>query len=274
MSYSNTWIEICSSRAKGLAVGVFATLGCGGLEELDTDAAATIPSPVQRAFEESCGTAGCHDAKSVAGGLSLAEGDSAAILDMVAEGYPMVERGNVQGSYLARKMLDSEGIEGDVMPARAPMPEDDVNLALILGWIAGAEVGGDSEDDTGSESGDGAQGDCFAPTPLPDSVNYAAHVHPIFEAKCSGSFCHIDMATASLELTDVGSDQDLIGIPSSLGTGAPLVEAGNPDGSYLWHRLVGTGASLGGVAARMPIGGAPSLCEDEMAVIYEWISGL
>jgi hypothetical protein len=231
---------------------------CPGLEKIEQDGDESIPPAVQQALDESCGTPGCHAASGAAAGLVLTAPESAAILDSTAQGYPLVEFGDIEGSYLAIKILDLEGISGSPMPSRAPRPEDETNLPLIIGWIAGLDVG--SEDTEGP--------DCVLPAADPVTVGYTDHVWPIFEAKCGGGACHVDSDQGDLQLSEDNFETALIDAVST--SDYPQVVAGDPDGSYLWHRLLGTGDLVpNGKSSVMPIGDV--LCGEELALIYRWI---
>jgi len=48
------------------------------------------------------------------------------------------------------------------------------------------------------------------------------------------------------------------------------IEPWDLNNSYLWHKLSGTQASVGGLGAQMPFGGPP-LSAQEMSTIELWI---
>ena len=147
----------------GLALGAS---GCNELQKIDDggSSAAGIPDEVQRVFDERCNTAGCHDAAR-AGGLELTADAAPEIIGggSVQSSLPLVDLGNVQGSYLAIKLLpDSELLQGAPMPLGASLDDAAVAIdsAIILGWIAGASLpgGGDGADTEGAETtGDGME---------------------------------------------------------------------------------------------------------------------
>lgn len=123
--------------------------GCAQLEKLDGDSGseATVPTEVQRAFNESCAIPGCHDSASRQGGLDLSAAGSAGIIggQSSQSTLPLVELGNVPGSYLALKMLPNPP-SGVQMPVGQPPGVDNpTNVAIILGWIAGASLPGGGE---------------------------------------------------------------------------------------------------------------------------------
>jgi hypothetical protein len=144
-----------------VAVGLL-PMACTELEKLDTGTSgAGIPTDVQRAFDDSCNIAGCHDGAARAGGLDLSATAAPGIIDgdAILSELPLVELGNVQGSFLALKLLPNP-------PAGAQMPsgiEPGLDNAIILGWIAGATLPGGGE---GGSTTDGGQD--TAATTMPD----------------------------------------------------------------------------------------------------------
>ncbi len=246
-------------------------LACG-LEEVGGDedgGEALIPAPVQRAFDQSCATsAGCHATGSSL--VVLSAPDSAAILETSSSsGGPFVTLGDVENSYLAQKILGGPGIVGGVMPPSPQSPNDDVNLAIIVGWIAGVPIedeGGGDGDAPGDGDGDGDTL-CFAEAPIPASPSFAADVWPTFEARCATAACH--QVLAPLMPDADGAYANLIDMPAAAAM-ADYVTPGDPDASYLWHKLAATQSSVaGGGGSPMPIGG--ELCAAELQTIYAWI---
>jgi hypothetical protein len=119
----------------------------------------------------------------------------------------------------------------------------------------------------------------------PGGPSYAATVEPIFEKKCALS-CHAPGKFGGPGMEAVGSALDLskgAGYMSlkgmSLQATIPLVGA-NAEGSYLWHKLDGTQATVtlkpdskakppSGIG--MPLGA--KLPADELAIVKAWIDG-
>ncbi|GAB4289847.1 MAG: hypothetical protein Kow0090_02740 [Myxococcota bacterium] len=108
---------------------------------------------------------------------------------------------------------------------------------------------GNDDDDDDDDSGDGA-------------VSFATDVMPLFQIKCAK--CHIATDFGGLKI----AYENLVNVPS---TQSPLdrVEPGDTAASYLWHKLNGTQAEVGGSGVKMPKGG--SLTADELQLIKEWI---
>ncbi len=138
---------------------------CNELEKIDDEggSGAGIPDEVQRAFDAQCNVPGCHDSGASAGGLDLSATAAPGIIggESTQSSLPLVELGNVQGSYLAIKMLET--VPDGVLRSGAPMPLggdlESVDNAIILGWIAGASLpgggeGGETDGGTTTDSGE------------------------------------------------------------------------------------------------------------------------
>ncbi|HGG56854.1 MAG TPA: hypothetical protein ENK31_03550, partial [Nannocystis exedens] len=120
--------------------------GCGELAALDDsggDGGSSIPLEVEDAFVESCALSGCHDSASRQGGLSLDAADLGSLVGKASNGsdLPLVEIGNVHGSYLAIKMLPDDVLSANALVrtgSRMPTTNDfqNPNNATILAWIA------------------------------------------------------------------------------------------------------------------------------------------
>lgn len=249
-------------------------LGCGLEEITDEGGEDKVPAAVQAALDETCATAGCH----INGGalVNLGPGASEALLTtMASTGDPYVVIGDLEASYIARKMLGKD-IQGGPMPLSVQSPNDPVNVAIILGWIAGAEFtdeGGDGDtEDTGDGDGDTTTGDgdgdpiCYAEKPVPAMPSFEADVWPTLEARCTVG-CHMNMATIPHMPDSAGAFANLVGVASSAGMN--YVTADAPDESYMWHKLSATHVIAGGFGGPMPQVG--EMCTVEMQTIYAWI---
>lgn len=74
---------------------------------------------------------------------------------------------------------------------------------------------------------------------------------------------------AGLDLTGAGAYDRLVNVSSRTKPGAVLVRPGNPDDSYLVHKLEGRSDIVG---QRMPRGTGPFLTDGQMTVIRRWIA--
>lgn len=146
---------------------VISTLGLGACVTTPADEdllPAEIPTNVQRAFDESCVRAECHDPTSQAGGLSLDADSSLAIVEGPSSQseLPLVHVGSLGGSYMAIKLLPEAQLPEGAVRYEEPMPlsgyqEGDVdNVNVILTWIAGhGPSGGDDAAGTEGMATDG-----------------------------------------------------------------------------------------------------------------------
>lgn len=185
------------------ALFVLTSAGCEQVKKLDEDPQAGLPCEVQRVFTESCALAGCHDGTQKP---DLTAGAAATSIESQADqaAFPYVDLGNPAGSYMASKLVATVP-EGwiprsmDIMPpATVPLPESD--RALLVGWIAGAELeacAGSGGDD-GTEPTDGGSSGSSTGAPVAISCSIA------------------DVVTAGEEAIDAG---DAAGqIPTEIGT--------------------------------------------------------
>lgn len=223
-----------------------------------------LPFDVQRAFDASCAVSGCHAGSVPAGGLSLEAGQSQNAIGGSSSNssLPLIELGNIEGSYLALKMLPPELrpasaglVSGDQMPVGGG---DAIANAIIMAWLAGGDV-------TGAWEG------CLGPSEPLELVEFAPHVFPILEGSCIFGGCHDAGSPTMLALSPgdpEGARTSLVDVMSS--AGIPYVDPGDPKLSYLWRKLSGTHLELEeGAGTAMPVGEA--LCIDDILLINRWI---
>lgn len=231
-----------------LALGLMgATSGCL-VEETDEPEEGVIPPRVQLAFDVNCALSGCHDTSTAKAGLSLVDGESGAIIggSSSQSELPLVELGNVDGSYLALKVLGDPSIVMDEMPQGGGGVPDD--LAVIVAWIAGAEF---------PESGDG-DGD--------GDITFDGDVYPILMASCS---CHLsDAGVAGLSLAADSAYMNLFEVADK--SALPYVTPMEVGESYLWYKITGTQAGVG-EGGLMPPGSMSSLSPEQLGLIRDWI---
>jgi hypothetical protein len=83
--------------------------------------------------------------------------------------------------------------------------------------------------------------------------------------------CHTDQGrtpSGGLVLLEGRSYQAIVGVASRFKAGATLVVPGDPDNSYIIHKLEGAADILG---SRMPRGTGPFLTAGQMQIIRRWI---
>jgi hypothetical protein len=264
------------ARTTILLAGLAPLFGCGLEEVAEGGETDEIPPAVQAALDESCATSSsCHGAGSNLPVFSAPE--SSSILTSGGAGGPLVTIGDLENSYIAQKILDESPVSGVQMPPSQQSPNDSVNLAIIIGWIAGVpveggETGGDGDGDgdmTGDGDGDG-DGDtmCFIELPLPAAPSFATDIWPILQNRCGTMGCHANLSNPLMP-DEATAYTNLIGMPANTAM-ANYVEPDDPDTSYLWHKVAGTQLTVpGGAGSTMPFGG--ELCSLELQAIYAWI---
>lgn len=187
------------------------------------------------------------------------------------------------------------GLESDVAPALVSSPTDDglelfvvgmdgrlVHSRLINGvwgqpWALGAVAGQPAAAAASFDGGlellmAGTDGSLwhnrFRPN-SPDLVSLSNQVQQIFDAHCIQ--CH--------DAGDPQEGQDLeqdsayssdVQIPSHEAPALYRIEPGNPGRSYLYHKITGTQAAVGGSGDQMPKGG--KLSNAEIQTIHDWIA--
>jgi len=280
---------------RSLCLGALLTcLGCE-LEVVDPPGGGDVPVRVRQAFEDSCAGSQCHgEGSSPAAGLVLVGDDLAQTLTRASRqvpSLPLVEVGNVAGSYLALKMLPDDALalygverEENRMPdVSNPTPEDLDNVAIILAWIAGAELPE------------------ITPIEIPEEPSFAVDVWPIIDDSCA---CHTREnplgANNELVLLEDVAYANLLDQPSFVLENLPLdpaagldpaawqmnlVTPGSLAESYLWWKVRGypndipgfpafpedfeAGTEEGDLPQRMPKSG--ELAEDQLQLIEQWI---
>lgn len=103
-----------------------------------------------------------------------------------------------------------------------------------------------------------------------NDVSFAADIVPLLKSRCV--MCHLPGAEqAGLALHPKGGYANLIDVKS---TQSPLVRVspGKPDDSYLYRKLTGTQAQVGGSGERMPFGDS-TLTAQEIERVRRWIEG-
>ena len=104
----------------------------------------------------------------------------------------------------------------------------------------GDESGGDESG--GDESGGDESGD--------DGVSFTGDVFPIFETGCG---CHVASSPAGLAMPDAATAYaNLVDVKATQAADLNLVTAGDPEQSYLWHKLSDTQGSVSGSGGIMP----------------------
>jgi hypothetical protein len=116
-------------------------------------------------------------------------------------------------------------------------------------------------DGTGLDNGD--NGDT--------AISFARDIQPIFTVSCALSGCHAGGSpSAGMNLSDGQAYQNIVNVPSVGLASMNRVTPGEPDNSYLIHKIQGTQASVGGGGSRMPLIGC-CLAQSQIDTIRAWV---
>ena len=110
----------------------------------------------------------------------------------------------------------------------------------------------------------------FALNAIANDASFKTDIVPLLKSRCV--MCHLPGAEqAGLALHPKGGYANLVDVKS---TQSPLrrVAPGKPDDSYLYRKITGTHAQVGGSGERMPFGES-SLTADEVERVRRWIEG-
>jgi len=156
-----------------------------------------------------------------------------------------------------------------------PTTGDDTTGDDTTGSVTTVTTGDDTtgDDTTGDDStgGDDTTGDDTTggdtSTGEPAGLSWALDIHPIAVANSCG--CHAE-GIGGLKMTNaMDSYAILVGVQSHQ-SGLKRVEPGDPEASYLLHKLRGTQDKVGGKGLNMPAGG-DSLPDATLDLVAQWI---
>ena len=105
---------------------------------------------------------------------------------------------------------------------------------------------------------------------LTAGISHAEIVQPIWDRNCTDG-CHPGNESM-LSLRTEFAWQSLVNIPAIETPLMDRVEPGEPDHSYLIHKIEDTHLEVGGMGFAMP-SATERLTDDELAAIREWIEG-
>jgi hypothetical protein len=130
-------------------------------------------------------------------------------------------------------------------------------------------------DRSGGGSGDGTADSAATWTPvdtgsddLGDPLHYIVDIEPLLTPTCNDG-CHPGADSMASFVLGEGYG-DLVDVPAVELPTMDRVEAGNPDRSYLMHKLDGTHIPVGGMGPSMPPDGA-LLSEADRDTVRRWI---
>ncbi|MHC4235925.1 MAG: hypothetical protein ACYSUQ_12480 [Planctomycetota bacterium] len=133
-------------------------------------------------------------------------------------------------------------------------------LSLLIGWvvIAATACAGD-----GTGLDDDNNGDA--------EISFADDVQPIFTISCALSGCHAGASpSVGMNLSAGQALQNIVNVASVELASMDRITPGEPDNSYLIHKIQGTQGSVGGVGGRMPLVGC-CLSQAQIDTIRAWV---
>lgn len=126
-----------------------------------------------------------------------------------------------------------------------------------------------SGDESGSSGGSSESG--TDETGAVEAVDYKTDIQKIWDASCVQG-CHNAAGSAQANGPYLEADKSYAMIVGKMSPTVPalnLVEPGDLDGSYLWHKVNGTFEDVGGTGLVMPFGAM--LAPEDLARIKKWI---
>jgi hypothetical protein len=189
----------------------------------------------------------------------------------------LITRGSPETSYLAARMrgyMEHDEVPGSRMPlANAPfnLPEMIAFFCFIEGLPMDGEVQLASKIDyEGCSYADPATHEALSLSGV--GTGWLDRIRPLLESNCGG--CHSQQrAEADLILVGEESYDNIISKPAAGDPeGRPYIEPGNPEGSYLYLKLIGDETIDGDPMPLDPLTGTRTLTGDELAAIEGWIT--
>lgn len=104
------------------------------------------------------------------------------------------------------------------------------------------------------------------------AATYAGITNGLMVPRCATGACHGGAAPVAFPSCDADRWYGaMVEVESQQAPGMKLIAPGDPEQSYLVHKLRGTHGLVGGGGARMPIADA-ALDDDEQAAVEAWIA--
>jgi hypothetical protein len=121
-------------------------------------------------------------------------------------------------------------------------------------------------------------GGCFSERPTGPSggaVSFTNDIQPILAGGCAFSGCHgttnANPAAKPMVLTTGQAYDNIVNVFAAQLTTMRRITPGQPDNSYLIHKLQGTHLGVGGFGNRMPAG-QPALSQTTINLIRTWVA--
>lgn len=186
---------------------------------------------------------------------------------------PMINPGNPEESYLIARVrgeMLGERVPGSRMPL-ANQPLDISEMLALFCYIEGIPTDGNVD----LASAVDYKNCSYSEDPgslnlLGEGVTWSSRVSKILEANCGG--CHSSVnPDAGLDLLSESAYERLLE-PSTQKPELNLVEPGDYENSYLWHKIAGDPDIVGLPMPYNPLTGEGSLTQAELGDIQTWIA--
>lgn len=106
-------------------------------------------------------------------------------------------------------------------------------------------------------------------------ISFSAQIQPIFTSSCALSGCHgsgnIQPPEKPMNLSAGQAYSNTVNVSSAQLGSMDRIEPGQPDRSYLVHKIQGTHLTVGGSGVRMPATGN-FLSQSQIDLIRNWIA--
>jgi hypothetical protein len=130
-----------------------------------------------------------------------------------------------------------------------------------------SDVPGDGTPGVDTEDAEGSDATAVDIDTSPPRPTLADVHREVFAVACVQ--CHIDRVSGGLSLRDDDALLDRLLAPSVQLTTMARIDPQNPDGSYLWLKLIGDHEAAGGSGQRMPLSGA--IDGNSLDLVERWI---
>jgi hypothetical protein len=148
----------------------------------------------------------------------------------------------------------------------------------LLGDDDSADDDDTGDDDTGDDDDSTIEPCDVSWVPIAqEDVSFSASIEPVLVLNCGP--CHTLQGVGEQHFSIGGSWEELVGVANSLGYGdfMPRVTPGEPENSYLLHKLVNCppgDPTWGYLQGQMPplVGGGTPLTPEQVGQIWAWIA--
>ena len=134
--------------------------------------------------------------------------------------------------------------------------DDTMSTPTTIGMMDSGTAGDDDDDDTAGDDDDdddddddmmdsSGGGDCMT------GLSHAADIQPIWDMYCVTA-CHEEGGEWPTNDLSMDAYDDIVGMPSGQNSLMNYITPGDPDASYLWHKMNGTQIDNGGSGLDMP----------------------